>query len=128
MHSAPEAKSLIRVFLVGLLVAFPTAAWSSEFAECFHRTHERYRDALERYASWSEALARSTLVCLQRALAEESDAIDSQRALFDLWVDCAEAAYAEAVAEEDFPLLCGELVNALVGLRAAPPDAAGSDE
>ena len=78
----------------------------------------RYRHVLERYIDWSAAQTRQTLACLQRELAKESVSVDSQRALFDLWVDCAESVYAQAISEDEFAVLCGELVNALVELRA----------
>lgn len=44
--------------------------------------------------------------------------LTSMRALFDLWIDAAEDAYAEAAASPEFGKLQGALVNAQMRLRA----------
>jgi class III poly(R)-hydroxyalkanoic acid synthase PhaE subunit len=43
--------------------------------------------------------------------------VESLRALYDLWVDCGEAAVAEMLAGEEFPACFANLVNALAALR-----------
>ena len=51
--------------------------------------------------------------------AEPGRQIESARALFDLWVDAAEEAYAEVALSPEFRHAYGELVNAQMRLRAA---------
>jgi class III poly(R)-hydroxyalkanoic acid synthase PhaE subunit len=45
--------------------------------------------------------------------------IDSPRALFDLWIDAAEEAYAQIALSAEFREVYGNLVNAQMRLRAA---------
>lgn len=45
--------------------------------------------------------------------------LTSARAMFDLWIDAAEEAYAKVALSEDFQRICGELANAQMRLRAA---------
>ncbi|CAN5632026.1 class III poly(R)-hydroxyalkanoic acid synthase subunit PhaE [soil metagenome] len=45
--------------------------------------------------------------------------IDSPRALFDLWIDAAEQAYAQIALSSEFREVYGSLVNAQMRLRAA---------
>ena len=44
--------------------------------------------------------------------------LDSARALFDLWIDAAEEAYAEIALSEQFRLVYGRLVDAQMRVRA----------
>ncbi|TXH69101.1 MAG: class III poly(R)-hydroxyalkanoic acid synthase subunit PhaE [Lysobacteraceae bacterium] len=67
---------------------------------------EAGRDAFERF---------------ERKLAERSEPgrqLQSARALFDLWIDAAEEAYAEIALSQRFRRLYGELVNAQMRVRA----------
>ncbi len=50
--------------------------------------------------------------------AEPGRQIDSPRALFDLWIDAAEEAYAEVALSLEFRKAYGELVDAQMRLRA----------
>lgn len=57
----------------------------------------------------------------ERKLAERSEPgrqLQSARALFDLWIDAAEEAYAEIALSADFRKVYGELVNAQMRVRA----------
>lgn len=67
---------------------------------------EAGRDAFERF---------------ERKLAERSEPgrqLQSARALFDLWIDAAEEAYAEIALSSGFRRVYGELVNAQMRVRA----------
>jgi polyhydroxyalkanoate synthase subunit PhaE len=67
---------------------------------------EAGRDAFERF---------------ERKLAERSEPgrqLQSARALFDLWIDAAEEAYAEIALSSGFRKVYGELVNAQMRVRA----------
>ena len=57
----------------------------------------------------------------ERKLAERSEPgrqLQSARALFDLWIDAAEEAYAEIALSSGFRKVYGELVNAQMRVRA----------
>ena len=89
-----------------------------------------YLAALHAYTA---RLADVQRVALDRLHAELNDqhraggTITSLRALYDLWVDASEAAYAEAAVREPFIAAQANLAHALCRLRAAgvPADAAG---
>ncbi len=49
--------------------------------------------------------------------AEPGRQIDSLKALYDLWVDCAEEAYAEIALSDEFREAYGEMVNAQMRVR-----------
>jgi len=45
------------------------------------------------------------------------ESFDGLRAVYNLWIDCGEEAYAELVATADFPQLQAEMVNALMRMK-----------
>jgi class III poly(R)-hydroxyalkanoic acid synthase PhaE subunit len=53
------------------------------------------------------------------ARAEPGRQLESARALFDLWIDAAEEAYAEVALSPEFRKSYGAMVNALMKLRQA---------
>ena len=66
-------------------------------------------------------IGQDAFVRFERKLAERSEPgrqLKSARALFDLWVDAAEEAYAEVALSHEFRRLYGELVNAQMKVRA----------
>lgn len=66
-------------------------------------------------------ISQDAFVRFERKLAERSEPgrqLKSARALFDLWVDAAEEAYAEVALSQEFRRLYGELVNAQMKVRA----------
>ncbi|WP_330970586.1 poly(R)-hydroxyalkanoic acid synthase subunit PhaE, partial [Lysobacter sp. A3-1-A15] len=50
---------------------------------------------------------------------ESGQTLDSARALFDLWIDAAEEAYAEVALSPRFREAYGDMINAQMRLRAA---------
>ncbi len=67
------------------------------------------------------AIGQDAFVRFERKLAERSEPgrqLKSARALFDLWIDAAEEAYAEVALSHEFRRLYGELVNAQMKVRA----------
>jgi len=48
---------------------------------------------------------------------KEDESLDGLRAVYDLWVDCGEEAYAEMVATPEFPQLQADMVNALMRMK-----------
>ena len=66
-------------------------------------------------------IGQDAFVRFERKLAERSEPgrqLKSARALFDLWIDAAEDAYAEVALSQDFRKRYGELVNAQMKVRA----------
>ncbi len=66
-------------------------------------------------------IGQDAFVRFERKLAERSEPgrqLKSARALFDLWIDAAEEAYAEVALSHEFRRLYGELVNAQMKVRA----------
>ncbi|MCB1760366.1 MAG: class III poly(R)-hydroxyalkanoic acid synthase subunit PhaE [Gammaproteobacteria bacterium] len=79
-----------------------------------------YQQALQAYNRFfadigSEAAKRlrERLEQLQRV----GEAVESARALYDLWVDSCETVYGERVAEGDFSRINGELVNSSLRVK-----------
>lgn len=66
-------------------------------------------------------IGQDAFVRFERKLSERSEPgrqLKSARALFDLWIDAAEEAYAEVALSHEFRKRYGELVNAQMKVRA----------
>jgi class III poly(R)-hydroxyalkanoic acid synthase PhaE subunit len=66
-------------------------------------------------------IGQDAFVRFERKIAERSEPgrqLKSARALFDLWIDAAEEAYAEVALSQAFRKRYGELVNAQMKVRA----------
>ena len=82
----------------------------------------RWQDAQQAYSALMAKVSGDAVARFQARLAECEQAgrqLDSARALFDLWVDAAEDAWAEAALSEEYRHAFGELVNAQMRQRAA---------
>ena len=83
---------------------------------------ERYRRAAARTTELAASIAHDASRRLAEALVASdpgASPITSLRELHALWIDCGEAAYAEAARREEFASAQAELLMALVELRAA---------
>lgn len=81
-----------------------------------------WQRASERYAGLVAAIANDAFARLSRSLGESGPAaepITTLAALHALWVDCGEAAWAQAAHREDFAEAQAELLAALAGLKSA---------
>ncbi|MFT3792176.1 MAG: class III poly(R)-hydroxyalkanoic acid synthase subunit PhaE [Rudaea sp.] len=79
-----------------------------------------YQRALREYNRLMLKSAQRGNELFERKLAERSEpgrAIDSLKALYDLWVDAMEDAYAEIALSEEFSKAYGELANAQMRVR-----------
>ncbi|GAB2520420.1 class III poly(R)-hydroxyalkanoic acid synthase subunit PhaE [Lysobacter humi (ex Lee et al. 2017)] len=84
-----------------------TGAEFQEAAQAFQAiVGEAGQDAFKRFES------------LLAKRAEEGKAVESARALFDLWIDAAEDAYADIALGERFQKAFGDYVNAQMRVRA----------
>ncbi len=79
----------------------------------FQETNKQYNDAMAQVASSGLDLLKDKLI----VLAQNKEKIESLRAAYDLWVDCNEEAYGEYVLGEEYSLLYGNVVNALMAFK-----------
>ncbi|MEJ1098585.1 MULTISPECIES: class III poly(R)-hydroxyalkanoic acid synthase subunit PhaE [unclassified Pseudoxanthomonas] len=82
--------------------------------ECQHQQNE-YNALMMKAAQRAFEMFEEQLT----ARAEPGRQLDSARALFDLWIDVAEQAYAEAALSPEFRKVYGALTNAQMRLRLA---------
>lgn len=76
--------------------------------------------AAGRYQALLQRAAADGMQRLQGKLAQHTEPgqqIDSLKALYDLWVDAAEEAYAEIALTEEFRTVYGDMVNAQMRVR-----------
>ncbi len=79
-----------------------------------------YQRALQEFNQAHTHLAGETLDRLMQRLlemAEKGEGVTSLRELYDLWVDCAEEAYARFANSEEYSKLYGKVVNALMAFK-----------
>jgi class III poly(R)-hydroxyalkanoic acid synthase PhaE subunit len=81
----------------------------------------RWQDALAGYNALMAKTSQDAYARFESKLAEREEPgrqLGSVRALFDLWVDAAEEAFAQVALSPDYRKVYGELVNAQMQLRA----------
>ena len=79
-----------------------------------------YQRAFQAYSGLFNQLGVKALQRLRDRLQQKSEAgetIDSARSLYDTWVGCCEAAYAEEVMTPEYSRVHGGLVNAQMALK-----------
>jgi len=74
---------------------------------------QRYQLLMQR----SNAQAMEKMQAKLSTLTEPGQQIESLKVLYDLWVDCAEEAYAEIALSEEFREAYGEMVNTQIRVR-----------
>ena len=105
------------------VLSLPAFGLAREHQERLQALARAQLDYQERSAAFNALLARSGQRAFElfedKLVAHESRAARSAsgRALFDLWVDAAEEAYAEAALTSEFRETYGALVNAQMRLR-----------
>ena len=81
-----------------------------------------FQDALGRYNALMLKSSQRSFEIFESKLGEHDEPgrqIDSMRALYDLWVDAAEDAYAEIALSEEFRKVYGDVVNSQMRVRQA---------
>ena len=99
---------------------------SQEEQQRFAREAIEFQAALQNYSAILAKAGRQAIDRLQDKLAEASEpgrGIDSLRALYDVWVDASEEAYAEAALSDEFQVVYGDLVNSMMRLKRHAQDA-----
>ena len=80
-----------------------------------------YHDALRAYKLAFAKTAKASLVSVQerlRVMHEAGEKIESLRALYDMWVDASEEAYADFAMSDEYQVVYGDLVNTLMHVRS----------
>lgn len=79
-----------------------------------------YQKALQEYSAFYSKLGMKSVERMGRYIQEIIDSgksIDSARALYDNWVACCEAVYADEVATPEYAQVHGRLVNSQMALK-----------
>lgn len=106
------------------LLRMPAFGLNREHQERLQALAAAQMELQEKNDAYNQAMfgvGQDAFVRFERKLAERSEPgrqLKSARALFDLWVDAAEEAYAEVALSQEFRRLYGELVNAQMKVRA----------
>lgn len=101
--------------------AFGVGREHQERLQAFGQAQLRWQDALAAYNALMATSSQQAYARFESKLAEREEPgrqLGSVRALFDLWVDAAEEAYAETALSHDYRKAYGDLVNAQMRLRA----------
>lgn len=101
--------------------AFGFAREHQERLQAQAQAQLRWQDALSAYNALMATTSQDAYARFESKLAEREEPgrqIGSVRALFDLWVDAAEEAYADTALSSEYRKAYGELVNAQMQLRA----------
>lgn len=108
------------------LPAFGPAREHQERAQSLGRAMLGLQQANDAYNALMLEAGRDAFVRFERKLGERSEPgrqLKSARALFDLWVDAAEEAYAEVALSVEFRQRYAALVDAQMRVRAGVQDA-----
>ena len=101
--------------------AFSFAREHQERLQAQAQAQLRWQDALSAYNALMATTSQDAYARFESKLAEREEPgrqIGSVRALFDLWVDAAEEAYAASALSTEYRKAYGALVNAQMQLRA----------
>lgn len=105
-------------------LGMPTFGFAREHQERWQKLAQANLDYLEQSRAYQALLAEATqdaFARFERKLAERGESgppLTSARALFDLWIDAAEEAWAEIALSPRFRDAYGRFVNAQMRLRA----------
>lgn len=103
----------------------PAFGFAREHQERWQKLAQAHLDYIEQSRSYQSILGEATqdaFARFERKLVERGEAgqpVTSARALFDLWIDAAEEAYAEVALSPRFRDAFGRFVNAQMRLRGA---------
>jgi hypothetical protein len=105
------------------LLGLPAFGYLREHQEHYQKFAQAMLDQQQQTNRYNALLARASGRAFElledklAARAEPGRQIDSVRALYDLWVDAAEDAYAEIALSDEFREVYGALVNAQMRVR-----------
>ena len=102
----------------------PTFGFTREHQEhlqALAKAQLQFQDTMSAYNTLMGKVSKEAYSRFETKLAEREEPgrqISSARALFDLWVDAAEEAYAEAALSPEYRKIYGAMVNAQMTLRS----------
>ena len=102
--------------------AFGFAREHQEHYQQMAASFMEFQDALGRYNALMLKSSQRSFEIFEGKLGEHDEPgrqIDSMRALYDLWVDAAEEAYAEIALSDEFRKVYGDVVNSQMRVRQA---------
>lgn len=101
--------------------AFGAGREHQERAQALARALVEYEEANSAYNALLSKATQQAFVLFEDRLTERAEPgrqVESARALFDLWIDVAEEAYAEVALSPEFRRAYGRLVDAQMRVRA----------
>ncbi len=109
-----ELRDALSVPAVGYLREWQTLAqeWGRYSLEHAKAT-QAYETTLVKVGTRAFELLTTRLL----AMAEDGNLVESVRAAYDLWIDCAEEAYADVASGDEFPRIQARLTNTLMALK-----------
>jgi class III poly(R)-hydroxyalkanoic acid synthase PhaE subunit len=117
----PEASEMTRA--ARHFQSVPPVGYTREWQEQLQdwtRLSAEYIHALQDFSALLGKVLQRALELFGARVTEKvsaGESFDGLRAMYDLWIDCGEEAYAEQVASKEFPHLQSELVNALMRMK-----------
>jgi len=96
-----------------------TREWQ-EMSQEWMRLSMEYVHAMQEFGTLLGTVVQCALDLFGNRMTEKvraGESFDGLRAIYDLWIDCGEEAYAEQVANPEFAHLQAELVNALMRMK-----------
>ncbi|HEX3895998.1 MAG TPA: class III poly(R)-hydroxyalkanoic acid synthase subunit PhaE [Rudaea sp.] len=102
--------------------AFGFARERQEHYQKMAASFVEFQDALGRYNGLMLKSSQRSFEIFEGKLGEHDEPgrqIDSMRALYDVWVDAAEEAYAEIALSDEFRKVYGDVVNSQMRVRQA---------
>ncbi|HBK47330.1 MAG TPA: hypothetical protein DDZ67_13040 [Xanthomonadaceae bacterium] len=117
---------VMAIVTFGIVVPAVLAAWMiwrcPGRSEALARAQEEYQAQAQAYAAQLKAAVERAFGVFESKLAGHEQAgsqLTSARAMFDLWIEAAEEAYASVALSEEFREVYGAFANAQMRLRAA---------
>jgi class III poly(R)-hydroxyalkanoic acid synthase PhaE subunit len=113
-----EMTKVMRQFL-----SLPPVGYTREWQEQAQEWVQHYMDYARALQDFMRLLGtvgqRATELFSERLAAQfrEGASLEGLRAAYNLWIDCGEEAYAEQVANTEFPLLQADMINALMRMK-----------
>lgn len=96
-----------------------TREWQEQYQEWMQLALE-YGHSLQAFAGLLGKVVERALALFGQRLQEKlskGESFEGLRAVYNLWIDCGEDAYAETVATHEFPRLQAEMINALMRMK-----------
>jgi class III poly(R)-hydroxyalkanoic acid synthase PhaE subunit len=96
-----------------------TREWQEQFQEWGILALE-YQRAVQNFSTLLGRVVQNAQELFGKRLADrlgQGDSFDDLRAIYNLWIDCGEEAYAGQVASAEFPHLQAEMINALMRMK-----------